>query len=145
DTSMSATKAALTDVDFWCTMGQAHYPNSKFRGIMDISYAPLNAQGQSDPHGTVNRYTNLQLPCFNVSGWWDIFTEGQIQTWQNLMRYSNPGIKNYQKLVIGPWAHQTTGTRATGDMIQEPNGMDYRYKENVSQVLGADLDNIDAS
>jgi predicted acyl esterase len=81
----------------------------------------------------VSRYTNIQVPVYNLTGWWDIFIDGQIQTWQYLMKYLPDSLKKYQKLLIGPWAHQTIGTRSTGDMRVLPDGRDHRYPLNVTE------------
>ncbi len=124
-------QAAEACIDFWTTMYRAHYPNSPARAIMDISHATLDANGNPQWRGPRSRYENIQVPVYNLTGWWDIFIDGQIQTWQYLMKYLPPALKKYQKLVIGPWAHQTIGTRATGDMRVLPDGRDHRYPPNV--------------
>jgi hypothetical protein len=40
------------------------------------------------------------------------------------------GNQKRQKIVIGPWAHQTIGSRTTGDIT---------YPENVADILGVDV------
>ncbi|MCX7980057.1 MAG: T9SS type A sorting domain-containing protein [Bacteroidia bacterium] len=126
-------QAAEACIDFWTTMGSAHYPNSPARAIMDISHATLDANGNPQWRGPKSRYENIQVPVYNLTGWWDIFIDGQIQTWQYLMKHLPPSLKKYQKLVIGPWAHQTIGTRSTGDMRVLPDGRDHRYPPNVTE------------
>ncbi len=130
-------EAAEKAIDFWTTLGQAHYPNSSFRSVMDISHAPLDNSGNPDPNGNVSRYTLLDFPIYNLTGWWDIFIDGQINTWQLTTQHITQAKKN-QKLVIGPWAHQTIGQKTTGEVT---------YKDNVGKVLGTtiDLDVADAS
>ncbi|MCS6894847.1 MAG: T9SS type A sorting domain-containing protein [Bacteroidia bacterium] len=123
--------AAEYCIDFWTTFNRAHYPNSPSRAVMDISHARLDANGNAQWRGSRSRYENIQVPAYNLTGWWDIFIDGQIQTWQYLMRHSQPGIRKFQKIVIGPWAHQTIGTRSTGDVRIQPDGRDHRYPPNV--------------
>lgn len=115
-----------------------YYPNSIGRSDMDASRAPVNAQGLGDANGTINRYTNMEVPMFHLSGWWDIFVDGQIETWQLLKHHLNPNGKSQkmQKIVIGPWAHQTIGARTTGDMT---------YPENVSDIIGISIDDFSNS
>jgi predicted acyl esterase len=137
--------AAEVAIDSWTVMNQGHYPDGPGRSMMDLSAAPVDANGEGDPNGGHSRYENLQLPIYHLTGWWDIFIDGQIHTWQKQLQHVNPTWRSRQKIVIGPWAHQTIGTRATGDMrIQPGSGLDYRYPENVTSALGvaADLDNI---
>lgn len=127
----NSQQAAEACIDFWTTQHQAHYPNSPARAVMDISHATLDANGNPQWRGPKSRYENMQVPAYNLTGWWDIFIDGQIQTWQYLTKYLPPSLKKYQKIVIGPWAHQTIGTRSTGDMRVQPDGRDHRYPTNV--------------
>lgn len=112
------------------------YPNSLMRSEMDASFAPLNSNGQPAINGQFSRYQNMEVPMYHLSGWWDIFVNGQIDTYNKIMaNLSNTyGNKQLQKLVIGPYAHQTTGSNATGDII---------YKENATDIIGFNLGNID--
>jgi predicted acyl esterase len=110
-----------------------YYPTSRGRADMDASAAPVDANGEGDANGQYSRYTNLKVPAYHLSGWWDIFTDGQIDTWQRMRQYNDPAIRNLQKLVIGPWAHQTTGGRTTGDRT---------YPENVGDLIGMNLDDF---
>lgn len=132
-TIQNPQQAAEACIDFWTTMYRGHYPNSPARAIMDISSATLDANGNPQWRGPRSRYENIQVPVYNLTGWWDIFIDGQIQTWQYLMKHLPPSLKKYQKLVIGPWAHQTIGTRSTGDMRVLPDGRDHRYPTNVTE------------
>lgn len=124
-------QAAEVCIDLWARLNGAHYPNSPARAIMDISHATIDENGNAQWRGPRSRYENIQVPVYNLTGWWDIFIDGQIQTWQYLMKHLPPSLKKYQKLVIGPWAHQTIGTRSTGDMRILPDGRDHRYPRQV--------------
>lgn len=138
-------QAAERAIDSWTVWMNGHYPDGVGRSTMDISAAPVDATGEGAANGTHSRYENLQLPSYHITGWWDIFIDGQIMTWQQQLAHARPDVKPYQKMVIGPWAHQTIGTRETGDMRNGYLGQDFRYKANVSDVLGVDvdLDNVD--
>jgi len=113
-----------------------YYPNSRGRADMDASAAPVNEQGEGDANGQYSRYSNMEVPAFHITGWWDIFTDGQIETWDLMRKNLDPALGNnrMQKLIIGPWAHQTIGSRETGDMKD-----DFKYPENVIDILGIDL------
>jgi predicted acyl esterase len=115
-----------------------YYPNSIGRGDMDASLAPIDANGDGNPNGAFSRYKNMEVPMYHLTGWWDIFTDGQIETWARLRKELNPNYNNAkrQKLLIGPWAHQTIGSRTTGDLT---------YPENVSDILGIDVGNLSES
>lgn len=106
-----------------------YYPNSIGRKDMDGSRAMLNEMGQSDPNGTVSRYTNMEVPTFQVAGWWDIFIDGSLETWA-LQRKHVTETKKKQKIIIGPWAHQTISSRVTGDVT---------YPQNVKELTKIDI------
>ncbi len=136
-----------------------YYPNSVGRGDMDASHAMVDVNGEAvmkgkivngvvvdvpdtDPDGILgfgntprpnlnySRYINSDVAAYHLTGWWDIFTDGQIETWRLMKENCSPVNANLQKLVIGPWAHQTIGSTMTGDMF---------YKDNVSDILGFDI------
>ncbi|MFH1001529.1 MAG: CocE/NonD family hydrolase, partial [Bacteroidota bacterium] len=112
-----------------------YYPNCPLRPDMDASFAFVDENGLGDANGLYSRYSNVDVPVYHFTGWWDIFIDGQIHTF-NLIRNNiseTNGNKNMQKLVIGPWAHQTIGSLTTGDIT---------YKENVHDFI-FNLDNID--
>ncbi|MES2593532.1 MAG: CocE/NonD family hydrolase [Bacteroidota bacterium] len=113
-----------------------YYPNAVGRKDMDESRAMVNQYGEGDMNGTYSRYTNMEVPILNVTGWYDIFIDGQIETRNYVEKHvsSTHGNKNLQKIVIGPWAHATIGSRETGDM----KGVN-KYPANVSEGLGTDI------
>lgn len=115
-----------------------YYPNSPIRASMDASYAPVDSSGEGALNGTFSRFGNLDVPAYHLTGWWDIFIDGQIATFNKTRAAIDDihGNRSMQKLVIGPWAHQTISQQQTGDIS---------YPENVKELLGinlADLENI---
>ncbi len=107
------------------------YPNSDNRLILDASQAPVSSTGVSDPNGALTRYKNLNTNIYHLTGWWDIFINGQLETF-NRTRDANPN--SIQRIIIGPWTHQTIGSDTIGDMV---------YPQNVFDVLGIkDMENI---
>lgn len=116
----------------------SYYPNADFRYVMDASEAPVDNQGMGDINGTKSRYTNCEVPQYHFTGWYDIFTSGQISSWRNLRNELDPSMGNQDKqfLTIGPWAHTTITTQSTGDIT---------YPANVGDVVGftVDINNFD--
>ncbi len=117
-------------------------PNSIGRSTFDISRAPVDEGGNSDPNGKYSRYSNMEVPSYYLSGWWDIFVDGTIETFtlQREQMKEEYGNKDKIKLIIGPWAHETISDVRTGDAV---------YPNNVLDVLGANIndfgDDIDLS
>ncbi len=113
-----------------------YYPNSVGRKDIDVSRAMVNQYGEGDANGTTSRYTNMEVPVYNLTGWYDIFIDGQIESRNYMEKYLSTtyGNKNLQKIVIGPWAHGTIGSRETGDM----RGAN-KYHANVTDGIGSEL------
>lgn len=107
------------------------YPGGFLRKDLDISAAPVNNNGESDSSGILTRYHNMNVPVYHLTGWWDIFVDGQIETF-NHIRSVYPALK--QVLVIGPWAHQTITSRKTGDVT---------YPENATYLLKVSFDEFE--
>ncbi len=118
-----------------------YYPNFVGRAEIDVSRARVDAQGEGDPNGMYNRFSNMEVPGYHLCGWWDIFVDSQTESWANMRRhlspnkFNRPGVTNreLQKLVLGPWAHQTIGSTTTGDRT---------YPENVNDLLGINFDDF---
>lgn len=113
-----------------------YYPNSPFRSSMDASFAPVNALGEADADGNFSRFTNMDVPIYHLTGWWDIFIDGQIDAFNQVRNNISDeyGNQSMQKLIIGPWAHQTMTTRTTGDIM---------YPENVLDVVKLNVSDLD--
>ena len=121
---------------------------SVMKGKFDLATGRVIDVPDSDPDGilgfgntgrpdlTVNRYTNMDVPTYHLGGWWDIFVDSQTETWANMRRYvpHEHGNNRLQKLVLGPWAHQTIGQQTTGDRT---------YPDNVNDLMGLDFDDFD--
>lgn len=118
------------------------YPNSVGRADMDASCAFVSPNGEAVdmatqmplPNLNTSRYTNLQTAIFHVTGWWDIFTEGQINTLNFTRKHVDAPWKNKQKMIIGPWAHQTIASQESGDR----RGVS-KYPSNVTDITKLDL------
>jgi predicted acyl esterase len=117
------------------------YPNSSGRADMDASVAPVDVDGESIDGNTqlprenqkYSRYTNLQTAVLHLTGWWDIFTDGQIRTLQFTQNEVLDSFRRVQKIIVGPWAHQTIGSRTTGDRT---------YPETVNDITKIDIGNV---
>ncbi len=112
-----------------------HVPNSIARQGVDISAAMVDENGNGDPNGKFSRYTNMEVPTYYLSGWWDIFVDGTIETFMKQKQHMSEehGNKKKIKLVMGPWAHETISSQKTGDGV---------YPPSVTEVLGANLNDF---
>jgi predicted acyl esterase len=118
-----------------------YYPNASGRPEIDISRAVTDIDGEGSLTGEYSRFRNMEVPGYHLCGWWDIFVDSQTESWANMRRhlsdskFNRPGVTNrqLQKLVIGPWAHQTIGSTTTGDRT---------YPVNVNDLLGINFEDF---
>jgi len=118
-----------------------YYPNFSGRAEIDISRAVTDEFGEGELGGQYNRFRNMEVPGYHLCGWWDIFVDSQTESWANMRRhlstqkFNRPGVTNreLQKLVLGPWAHQTMGSTTTGDRT---------YPGNVNDLIGINFDDF---
>ncbi len=111
-----------------------YYPNSIGRSDMDASKAPVDINGEGQKNGAYSRYKNIEVPTFHVAGWWDIFVDGSLET-HKFIQDNITQKKNLQKIVMGPWAHQTIASTRTGDKT---------YPKNVTDITRIDISNLGA-
>lgn len=111
----------------------AVYPNGTFRLAYSASRAYVNVAGEGDPAGAYNRYSNMDMPFYHLSGWWDIFNAGQIESWKETRKHISEegGNRSTQKLIIGPWQHLAPAIQNAGDLTFPPN---------VGDLLGFTVD-----
>jgi predicted acyl esterase len=101
-------------------------PNAIGRKGFDIDHAPVDEHGMGDLNGAFNRYSNMEVPTYYLTGWYDIFVDGTFETF-NKHRYNlkpELGNKDKVKLVVGPWAHQTITDQTSGDVTYPESVLD---------------------
>jgi len=48
---------------------------------------------------------NVDIPMYNVGGWYDIFAQGNLNNFMDLQANGREGAKGNQKLLMGPFGH----------------------------------------
>ncbi len=61
--------------------------------------------GAYDSNEMAKHWNKIQIPMYNYGGWYDIFSEGNIQNFIGLQKQGAKGAAGNQKLIMGPWAH----------------------------------------
>ena len=85
----------------------------------------------------------IDIPVFNVGGWYDLFVHGNISNYQYLQQWGRDGARGNQKLVMGPFGHGqvrgdieyvgTQGIRGDGD--DELRWFDYWLKGEDNGIM----------
>ena len=47
----------------------------------------------------------VDIPIYNVGGWYDLFLQGNVTNFRYLQEWGRPGARGNQKLLIGPFGH----------------------------------------
>jgi len=77
------------------------------RGYTDQSY--LNEILFSD------KFTDFDVPALIVTGWYDVFSQGQINNFIGMRERSRGTEAKHSRLIIGPWTHYNF-TQIVGDL-----------------------------
>jgi uncharacterized protein len=55
------------------------------------------------------RYEQVQVPAYNVGGWYDIFLRGTLENFSRMQAEGGSAeARGGQRLLVGPWAHGST-------------------------------------
>ena len=75
---------------------QATLDQSRARSADDVSWNRVAM--------TTNRQY-IQIPIYNVGGWYDIFNGGTVENFEYLQNHGAKGARGNQKLLMGPFGH----------------------------------------
>jgi len=84
---------------------------------------------------------NIDIPMFNVGGWYDIFSEGAIGNFSYLQNHGQPGARGNQKVLMGPFGHGPLSgdleypNAARGDADQEIRWFEYWLKDVDNGIM----------
>jgi hypothetical protein len=53
----------------------------------------------------VHHLHNVDIPIYNVAGWYDIFVEGGLKNFMYLQNRGREGARGNQKILVGPFGH----------------------------------------
>jgi putative CocE/NonD family hydrolase len=107
--ALGAAIAALArELDELGPAGYASLPLAEFgplrrHAVMDRFFEQLQRPMDRqllDPITIVGKHDRVQVPTFNVGGWYDIFLADTLANFSAMRRLGRP-----TKLLIGPWAH----------------------------------------
>jgi predicted acyl esterase len=61
--------------------------------------------GAYDSNEMSKHWNKIHVPAYNYGGWYDIFSEGNVQNFIGLQKNGAKGAAGNQKLIMGPWGH----------------------------------------
>ncbi|HUT52610.1 MAG TPA: CocE/NonD family hydrolase [bacterium] len=85
-------------------IGQGQVPPDFVQKMIGYMNYPAFAE-YADAFNFHDQYNKVGAPALMISGWYDIFVEGQLHDFSR-MRQSAPGdAGKYTRIIIGPWGH----------------------------------------
>lgn len=71
--------------------------------------------------------SEMQIPMLIYGGWYDIYTDSVIETYQAIKAGGGKRAQQHSRLVMGPWIHGGTEPAVQGELVFE-NAADYGGK-----------------
>jgi hypothetical protein len=86
------------------------------------------APGKNGP----GKYHLIQVPTFNISGWYDQVSQATINNYVGMAEYGPEPLRGAHKLMMGPWVHGRLFQASQGDLTfpaqAAPNGLEWRLR-----------------
>jgi hypothetical protein len=71
------------------------------------------------PLDVSDKLSGMQLAAQHTTGYYDLFARDVVQSFHSMRR--NPSNQTNQRLILGPWSHQTLGKRRVGELDFGPD------------------------
>ncbi len=75
------------------------------KDILDLTFQRYKDDGYLNIREGRLHWEKVQVPVYNVGGWYDIFAQGNIDNFAGLQQRGGGLALGNQKLTMGPWAH----------------------------------------
>lgn len=72
-----------------------------------------------------NYAKNVHIPVLHAGGWYDVFAEGALNTFNAYQNHGSEGAKGRQKVIMGPWVHGSF----------TPKAGDFHFPDNAAVRL----------
>jgi putative CocE/NonD family hydrolase len=96
------------------------------------SYWPGPGERISPGKNGPGKYDTIQVPTFNISGWYDQVSQATINNYVGMAAYGPSEHRSQHKLLMGPWTHGGLFQTKQGDLNfpnqAAPNGNEWRLR-----------------
>ena len=100
-------------IDSLRTKGYFSLPLAEFAPTTLLDVAPELAdfvkqpysRSYNAPYSVAESYDKIQVPAYNIGGWYDIFCAGTLQNFSALRARGTTPEARQGKVLIGPWSH----------------------------------------
>jgi uncharacterized protein len=73
----------------------------------------------------------VRVPIMHIGGWYDIFTQGTIDSYRSLQERGGPGARGMQRLIMGPWTHGGEAGTKQGELNLPANSSIVPMVQNI--------------
>jgi predicted acyl esterase len=119
-------QASAADVGDWAARRNGCFKLSNLTGWINIHEYPSELLDEAKDNIDVHSYWNavdfdtkagmVRSPGYHETGWWDVDVEATIYSWRQLQHNGGSGASGEQKLVIGPWSHDSFRESQVGEI-----------------------------
>lgn len=107
----------LNEINRLRTEGYYSLPLKDFEPLKRLNFADdlqniiahPNSAEEAAPLSVDTEYGEIQVPSFNIGGWYDIFCNGTLQNFTALRTEGSTPQARQTRLLMGPWSHVNYG------------------------------------
>ena len=112
---------------------------------LDAIYAHPDYSDFYAPVNIPDRYETIHAAIYSMGGWYDIFSQGNLDLFEGVTTQGPEEVRDNQKLLMGPWSHASGGPKV-GELVYPgnstlPAGDDVRW---IRYWLSGDGDGIES-
>ncbi len=119
----AAMVALVREIDTLAAQGYLSLPLKDFAPFERLGIAPELAglvarpydPADNRPYSVAASYDRIEVPAYNVGGWYDIFAQGTLHNFTALRQDGATPEARRARLLMGPWSHVNYGG-VVGDM-----------------------------
>lgn len=118
DAIFSGGQLLKNQVEGWLSLYAAHpqiYQTVRSQPFYNDFWASFN---------TLLHAEKINVPALFVTGWFDTFLQGGINSFVSRQAEGGVGARGKQKLIVGPWAHRWPFVKSLGDFPIPKEGLE---------------------
>ena len=81
----------------------------------------------------------VQTPAIHLGGWYDIFSQGTIDSFDSWQKKGDVGAKGKQKLIMGPWTHWGSSLEHFGEFKLPLEAQEFHENQLIRDWFDAHL------
>ncbi|MCH9634326.1 MAG: Cocaine esterase [Chlamydiae bacterium] len=112
-----------------------HQIETWFAKAAPLAYQHIIQHNEYDAYweqiDATKRVGDVCVPALHYGGWYDIFSQGTIDSFTSLQMHGGEGARNRQRLIMGPWTHWGFKPEKFGDFPIPENSMSFNESKTI--------------